>query len=51
MNVQAPCWAGQIPNPQLPLSTGLRGAYEAEQQVPAELRHLLQRLERGTIRR
>jgi hypothetical protein len=47
MNVQSPYWPGQIPNPQQPLSSGLRMAFAADQQLPPDLLRLLNRLERG----
>ena len=47
MNVQAPCWASQIPNPRVPLSSGLRAAFDSEPRIPGELRQLLGKLERG----
>jgi hypothetical protein len=45
MNVQSSCWPGQIPNPQQPLSNGLRAVYEAQQQLPSDLSQLLAKLE------
>ncbi len=45
MNVEVSGWAGQVPNPQVPLSIGLRAAFQAERLLPLELRRLLNRLD------
>ena len=46
MNVEQTSWAGQVPNPQQPLSSGLRGVYAVQHQLPAELLRLLGILDR-----
>ena len=45
MNVEVSGWASQVPNPQMPLSVGLRAAFKAERLLPLELRRLLSRLD------
>jgi hypothetical protein len=45
MNVEAPGWAGQVPNPQQPLSVGLRAAFATSPDLPPVLQRLLSRLE------
>lgn len=51
MNVEASTWAGQVPNPQQPLSVGLRAAYVVEHLLPNELRRLLGRLDQAVAAR
>ena len=45
MNVEPSSWASQVPNPQKPLSTGLRRAFAAELRLPAEMLRLLRLLD------
>jgi hypothetical protein len=47
MNVEPNYWAGQVPNPQQPLSSGLRAVFWVEHLLPAELRRLLVQLDQA----
>lgn len=46
MNVEPHRWTGQVPNPQQPLSAGLRAAFGADLQLPVDMRRLLSLLDR-----